>query len=189
MRLDLPSVRVVTDSDGLDTVIRDDTSVADPAGHHRVLFRELLASAMYVALVLLAALIAVPHDRLPPDGDIVRLMIGTAVGLLLAHWLAFRLAARITAEDGGWSPSAAQEAGAQLTGGFAVALVASVPFVVLEGAAAVAVSMLLLASLPAVTGVLIARLRERSWAYALTRGAVVLVVAVGVVALKSAVGH
>ena len=71
--------------------------------------------------------IAVPHERLPPDADIVRLMIGTAVGLLLAHWLAFRLAARITAEDGGWSPSAAQEAGAQLTGGFAVALLASAP--------------------------------------------------------------
>ncbi|MGS0684873.1 hypothetical protein ACVBEQ_06940 [Nakamurella sp. GG22] len=179
----------MSDSDGVETVSRDHQPGADLSGHQRVLFREFLASAMYVALVLLAALVAVPHERLPPDGEIVRLMIGTAVGLVLAHWLAFRLAARITAEDGGWSPSAAQEAGAQLSGGFAVALFASVPFVLLDGGAAVAVSMLLLASLPAVTGVLIARLRGRSWAYALTRGAVVLVVAVGVVALKSVVGH
>ena len=179
----------MTDSDGVETVGRDNESAADPAAHQRVLFRELLASAMYVALVLLAALIAVPHDRLPPDGDIVRLMIGTAVGLLLAHWLAFRLAARITAEDGGWTPSAAQEASAQLMGGLAVAVLAAAPFLVLDGTAARVGSLLILAALPAVTGCLISRLRGRSWVFALTAGGLVLAIAVGVVAVKNTLGH
>jgi hypothetical protein len=180
----------VNDPDGVETITAADRTRADAdARHRRVLARELLASAMYVALVLLAALVAVPHDRLPTDGDIVRLVLGTAVGLLLAHWLAFRLAARITAEDGGWSPTAAQEAGAQLTGGFAVALLASAPFVLLDGTAAVVVSMLILASLPALTGALIARLRGRSWAYAVSGAVVVMAVAVGVVAVKNALGH
>lgn len=161
----------------------------EPAAHRRVLVREMLASALYVALVLLGALIAVPTDRLPSDSDMVRLMLGTAVGLLLAHWLAFRLAARITAEDGGWTPSAAQEAGAQLIGGLAVAALAAAPFLVLDGPAARVGSLLILAALPAVTGCLIARLRGRSWVFAMTAGGLVLALAVGVVVLKNTLGH
>lgn len=162
---------------------------AEHDAHLRVLGRELLASALYVALVLLAALIAVPADRLPPDADMVWLILGTAVGLLLAHWLAFRLAARITTEAGSWTPSAAQEAGAQLVGGLAVAMLAAVPFLVLDGTAARVGSLLILAALPAVAGCLIARLRGRSWLFALTAGGLVLVLAVGVVALKNTLGH
>ena len=66
----------------------------------------------------------------------VWLILGTAVGLLLAHWLAFRLAARITTEQGGWTPSAAQEAAAQLAGGLAVAVLAAAPFLLLDGTSA-----------------------------------------------------
>ena len=127
-----PTVRDVAASN---TTLAGVTGVENGA-HRRALARELLASALYVALVLLAALIAVPADRLPPDADMVWLMLGTAIGLLLAHWLAFRLAARITAEDGGWTPSAAQEAAAQLMGGLAVAVLAAAPFLVLDGTAA-----------------------------------------------------
>lgn len=164
-------------------------AAAEHEAHRRTLAREMLASALYVALVLLAALIAVPDDRLPSDTDMVRLMLGTAVGLLLAHWLAFRLAARITAEDGGWTPSAAQEAGAQLIGGLAVAVLAAAPFLVMDGPAARVGSLLVLAALPAVTGCLIARLRGRSWVFAITAGGLVLALAVGVVALKNTLGH
>lgn len=159
------------------------------AAHRRVLAREGLASALYVALVLLAALLAVPSDRLPPDADMVWLILGTAVGLLLAHWLAFRLAARLTAEQGGWTPSAAQEAAAQLAGGLTVAALAAAPFLLLDGTAARVASLAALAALPALAGCLIARLRGRTWRFALTAGALVLILAAGVVAAKNTLGH
>lgn len=161
---------------------------SDPE-HDRLLLRELLASALYLTLVLLAALVAVPADRLPSDRRVVWLILGTALGLLAAHWLAFRLAARLTTEQGGWSPSAAQEAGAQLTGGMAVAVLAAVPFLLLDGDAALSVTLGLLAALPAVAGCLIARLRGHSWTFALVTGAATLVLAAVVVVLKNLVTH
>lgn len=65
--------------------------------HGRLLAREYLASALYLALVLLTALVALPAARLPEDGALVATLIGTALGLMLAHWLAFRMAAHLTA--------------------------------------------------------------------------------------------
>ena len=68
-------------------------SAADPDdAEERLAAREFFAAALYMALVLLAALVAVPTDRLPPDADVVGLLVGSAIGLTLAHWLAFRLA-------------------------------------------------------------------------------------------------
>jgi hypothetical protein len=157
--------------------------------HDRLLLREVLASALYLTLVLLAALVAVPADRLPSESRVVWIILGTAAGLLAAHWLAFRLVARLTTEQGGWSPSAAQEAGAQLTGGMAVAVLASVPFVLLDGDVALTVTLRVLAALPGLVGCLIARLRGRSWRFAVATGAVTLVLAAVVVVLKNVVTH
>ena len=137
-----------------------------------MLVREFLASTLYLTLVLLAALVAVPVERLPPDERLVWVILGTSLGLLLAHWFAFRLATRITTEQGVWSPTAAREAGAQLAGGLCVALLAAAPFVLLDGSAALWTSLLLLAALPAVAGLLVARLGGRTWAFAVTTGAV-----------------
>jgi hypothetical protein len=162
---------------------------AAQTAHRKLLARELLASALYVTLVLLAALVAVPSDRLPPDRRLVGIIVGSSVGLLLAHWFAFRLAARITTEQGDWTPPAAQEAAAQLAGGLSVALLAAVPFLVLEGSTALSTALWLLAALPAVAGVLIARLQGRSWTFALVTGAWVLLLALAVVLVKTALGH
>jgi hypothetical protein len=157
--------------------------------HRRALAREALASGLYVALVLLAALIAVPTEQLPSDAHMAWIVLGTALGLLLAHWLAFRLAARITTEQGDWTPSAAQEAAAQFAGGLAVAVLAAAPFVVLEAASARVAALAALAALPALAGCLIARLRGRTWLFALTTGVLVLILATGVVAAKNILGH
>jgi hypothetical protein len=162
---------------------------APSESHHRVLEREFLAAALYMALVLLAALVAFPVKRLPSDEIVVATLIGTAVGLVLAHWLAFRLAAHLTDEGGVWSGSAPQEAAAQVAGGVGVALLASLPFLVLDGADALRVSLLLLAAMPALTGLAIARLRGRSWLGAGIASAVVFAVAVAIVEIKAAVGH
>jgi hypothetical protein len=165
--------------------------VGTPRGeaHGRVLAREFFAAALYMALVLLAALVAFPVRQLPDDHVVVATLVGTALGLILAHWLAFRLAAHLTDEGGVWSGSAPQEAGAQIAGGVGVALLASLPFLVLDGAEALRVSLLLLAAMPALTGLAIARLRGRSWITSGIAAAVVFVLAVAVVEIKAAVGH
>lgn len=165
-------------------------SEADP-GHEegRLAAREFFAAALYMALVLLAALVAVPIDRLPPDEALAGLLLGSAIGLTLAHWLAFRLAAHLTVEGGFATESAAREAGAQVGGGVAVAVVAALPFLLLDGEAAVMGSLVLLAALPALAGMSIARLRGGSWLASLVTGAVVLTLAVVVVVVKAALGH
>ncbi len=155
----------------------------------RLAAREFFAAALYMALVLLAVLVAVPKDRLPPDADVAGLLVGSAIGLTLAHWLAFRLAAHLTEEGGFATESAVREAGAQVGGGVAVAAIASLPFLLLDGEAALIGSLVMLAALPALTGMAIARLRGRSWLPTIVTGAIVLALAVVVVLVKTALGH
>ena len=89
------------------------------AVHRRALAREFFASALYVALVLLAALVALPRDRLPTDHAVMATLFGTALGLVLAHLVAVRFAAHFTAEAGRAETPLIQEAGAGLGRGLA----------------------------------------------------------------------
>ena len=155
----------------------------------RLAAREFFAAALYMALVLLAVLVAVPTESLPSDEAVVGLLIGSAIGLTLAHWLAFRLAAHLTEEGGFAAQSAAREAAAQVAGGVGVAVLAAAPFVVLDGEAALTGALVVLAALPALTGLAIARLRGRSWLSSLVTAAVVLLLAVVVVLVKEGLGH
>lgn len=155
----------------------------------RLVAREFFAAALYMALVLLAVLVAVPSERVPSDESVVALLIGSAIGLMLAHWLAFRLAAHLTEEGGFAAQSAAREAAAQIGGGLAVATLAAIPFLLLDGQAALTGALVVLAALPAMTGLAIARLRGRSWLSSLVAAAVVLVLAVVIVLVKEALGH
>lgn len=157
--------------------------------HRQALRREFLASALYMALVLLAGLVVVPTGALPSDRAIAGTMLGTAVGLILAHWLAFRLASHMSDASGVSPGSAAQEAGAQVLGGLAVATVGAVPFLLLDGTAALRVSLFALSAMPAVVGLGIARSRGRSWLTSSLFALGVLALAIGVVLLKSALSH
>jgi hypothetical protein len=74
-------------------------------------------------------------------------------------------------------------------GGLAVALVASVPFLLLDGKDALRITLILLAALPAVTGLAVARLRGRSWVESVVTAGIVLGIAALVVAIKVALGH
>lgn len=173
---------------------RDGTTTTDPSpGHHdthrQILRREFLAAALYMAMVLLAGLVVVPTESLPSDWTIVAAMLGTAVGLIVAHFLAFRLASHLSDASGTWPGSAAQEAGAQVLGGLAVAAVGAVPFLLLDGTPALRVSLFALAAMPAVVGLGIARSRGRSWLSSALFTAAVLALALGVVLLKSALAH
>ena len=164
--------------------IEHDTDV----DHGRVVAREFFAAALYMALVQWAALVAVPTARVPNPGLVVQLLLGTAVGLVLAHWLAFRLAAHL-AEGGFAGAPAAREAASQVAGGLSVGVVASLPFVIFDAQTALDVAVLVLAALPALTGMAIARLRGRSWAASVLFGGAVLIAALAIVAVKAVVGH
>jgi hypothetical protein len=163
-------------------------STSASESHAQLVAREFFAAALYTALVLLAALVAVPVDRLPDDADLVghdggdgdRAGPGALAGLPAAH---------LTAEGGFGAASAAREAGAQILGGLAVALVASVPFLLLDGKDALRITLILLAALPAVTGLAVARLRGRSWVESVVTAGIVLGIAALVVAIKVALGH
>lgn len=148
-----------------------------------------MASALYLAMVLLAALVVTPDDRFPGDAAAVRLLLGTAVGLVAAHWFAFRLAARLTDAQGAWTPGAAREAGAQILGALCVALLGALPFVVLDGLAARRTALVVLAALPAVAGALIGRLNGRTWVSSLATASIVLGVSAAVVAVKTVLSH
>lgn len=161
----------------------------DFSGDVRVLAREFFASALYVAIVLLTALVALPKGRLPTDQSVVATMLGTAIGLILAHFLAFRVASHLTAESGVAPADVAKEAGAGLAGGLAVALLASLPYAVLDGDNALIATLMALAFLPALMTLAIARLRGRSWPSSLVASAVGLGVALLVVLVKYELGH
>lgn len=154
----------------------------------RLAGREFLAAALYMALVQWAALVAVPKEKIPASGTVVALLLGTAVGLILAHWLAFRLASHLS-EGGFAAASAAREAGAQVAGGLSVAVIAAAPFLLFDSATAIDVSVLILAAIPALTGLAIARLRGLSWTRSVIVGAIVLSVALAVVGVKASAGH
>jgi hypothetical protein len=74
----------------------DLATLADPA-----IVRESLTMGLYITISLLAVLSAKP----PGGGNsaVLALVWGTTLGLILAHWLAFQLTARLLA--GGRLPS------------------------------------------------------------------------------------
>jgi hypothetical protein len=55
--------------------------------------REAATMTIYVAIVLMAELAAIPVDDLPRGWSLLVLVWGTTVGLALAHWFAFSVAA------------------------------------------------------------------------------------------------
>jgi hypothetical protein len=157
--------------------------------HVRALAREFFASALYVAIVLLAALIALPKARLPSDTAVAATLLGTAVGLVVAHFVAFRFAAHFTAEGGVADTPVIQEAGAGLAGGAMVAVLAALPFAVWDGEDALIAALVALALLPALMGLSIARLRGRSWTGSILAAAIGFLVAALAVAVKYELGH
>jgi hypothetical protein len=152
--------------------------------HDRLLLREFLASALYLDIVLLAALVAIPDRDLPTDNEMVILMLSTAVGLLAAHWFAFRMAAHVTAEGGSWDQHARGEAFAQLLGGLSAALLASLPYLLFDAGTARNLALWVLAAVPAVIGLAIGRVRGRSWFRSSIFAMISLALASAVVFLK-----
>ena len=151
--------------------------------------REGVLMALYIGLSLLAVLLVSPS---PDEDDTAREVAATvfltALGLVLAHQVAFRLATRLV-NHGDLDAAARTALTAQRKAGLLVAVVAALPVLLLGGEVGLLVSELLMLGLVAVVGYAVGRAsgrtRWRSVTYVLT-----VVLAVGVVlSIKLAVAH
>jgi hypothetical protein len=98
------------------------------------IFREAVVMVLYVSVVEIAELAALPEDHFtgkttgPVGGALLAILWGTAIGLAIAHWFAFRLAApafrgeRLTSLD-------TKVGLAQVGGAVFVAVISSIPVV------------------------------------------------------------
>ncbi|MGH1565405.1 hypothetical protein [Mumia sp. DW29H23] len=150
--------------------------------------KEAATMALYVALCLLAALIALPEGG-AAHAHVLGIVWGVSVGLALAHWFAFRLSARLVgAGQIRWHD--VRSGGAQLTGAAFVALLASVPVLVLPESWELEAVETVLAVFISATGFAVARSGGASYLRAAVYAVAVLVVALAIAVVKNALaGH
>jgi hypothetical protein len=149
--------------------------------HSELEFRkEALAMALYVAIVLLAELTAVPEDITEALGTF-KIVWGTTLGLAAAHWFAFHLSSRLVA-SGSVRRQDAEAAVAQLLGALGVALLATVPLALLPASSELDVVRIVLALFLGFVGYAVARAggvpRLRSFMYSASVLAVALTIAI-----------
>jgi hypothetical protein len=137
------------------------TAARSEAHQLHELRREGATMALYVSVVLLAELAAIPSGELPKGWAMVALIWGTTVGLALAHWFAFTVASQ--AIGTGRLERQDLEVGlAGVTGALVVALVASLPEVLLPNRDAERVLLFIPASIIGLGGFLVARAGGRT---------------------------
>ena len=144
--------------------------------------------ALYVAICVLAALTAV-SDEATTELRVLAIVWGTTIGLALAHWFAFNVSSRLVRE-GTVRRRETEIALAEISGAAAVAIVATVPVLLLPKPIEYGVVRFVLALFIGVVAYEVARSsgadRVRSTMYALS----VLFVAMVVVVIKNfLLGH
>lgn len=148
------------------------------------LVREFFTMALYIALSLLAVTLVAPTTG---DGwPAAATMLLTALGLVLAHLLAFAMSSRLV--SGGLPDLAgARLLGVQAIAGAAVALLATLPVLVLPNPLGLQVAGVMLFVIIAVVGYWAARHSGASVMRSLVYVAVVAVLVCGVLAVKTLV--
>jgi hypothetical protein len=159
------------------------------SAHEVELRREASVMALYVAVCLLAALIALGEDA---DHGHVRafgLVWGTTLGLALAHAFAFRVSARLTA-GGQFGGADAQIVLAQLAGATFVAVIATLPVAVFGSTGEFDVVRTVLSVFIGAMGYAVGRLNGASRTRSLVYGGAVLLFAVTIAVIKNVLsGH
>lgn len=140
--------------------------------------------ALYLSLSLLAVLLALPsatHDPLGP-------LLLTALGLLVAHLLAFAISSRLVTK-GVLDGQARLAIAAQVVGGLVVVALATLPLLVWDAPSGLRVAEALMLALVAGVGYLAARQADVSRLRALVYVALVIASALVVLLVKSLTGH
>ncbi|MBI1378007.1 MAG: hypothetical protein GC157_11090 [Frankiales bacterium] len=166
----------------------EEADVAAPRGRpRREVVLEATTMALYISLSLLAVLLALPVAATDERLHAAAVVLGTGIGLVLAHHLAFRMSSRLV--DGGLlTPESVEVLTAQATGGLPVAVLAALPVLLLGQDPGLLVSELLLVLIVAAVGYRSARVtasRVRALGYVVG----VLVLASAVIGVKLLVGH
>ena len=155
------------------------------------LWREAVTMALYVSVIEIAELAALPeehfaHGRVtgPVGGALLLVLWGTAVGLALAHWFAFRIAA--PAFRGERPTRLDTYVGlAQFTGAAFVAAVSTIPVLVLSNVRGQEFTGDVPAAIIGVIGYFLARSAGRPRIAAAFYGVTALALGVLVAAVKS----
>jgi hypothetical protein len=159
--------------------------------HRTHLVREAATMVLYVSVVEIAELAAIPEEHFahgratgPVGGALLAIVWGTAVGLAIAHWFAFRVAAPAFR---GQSPTRldAQIGLAQLAGAIFVAAVSSIPVLVLNDVRAQETTGDVPAVIIGVIAYLVARASGRSQLPAVFYGITALALGVTVALVKA----
>ena len=159
------------------------------AAHRQERIREGVTMALYISLSLLAVMLALPRDAGPSSAESPATVVFlTSIGLILAHQLAFRLSARL-AHRGRLHAAHLDLLAAQLVGGLAVTAVAVAPLLLIQGRAGVIVSELVLLAFIAGAAYTAARMVPHSRLRSLAFTAGIVAIALGVLWVKSLVGH
>ncbi len=151
--------------------------------------------ALYTGVVVLATLIALPEDVRSGglvtghhDRFVVALVWGQTLGLALAHWFAFTLAAAGFRRGAPWRRDLIQ-GGVEIGGACLVALVTSVALLLVDERNDVVVAAYASGSIIALAGYGTARKAGRSVVGSLVFAGVVLVIGLSVATLKAWLGH
>lgn len=151
-------------------------------------YREALTMAIYVALSLLAVLLAVPWGNHETRAAAAVTVFVTGIGLLLAHMVAFGLAAQLF-EPYHRNPHLWKVLASQLSAGLLLAVVTTVPVALLPLDWGVTVDVALLLMFIGLIGFAIARDRGASVGRALVYVAIVIAVVAVVMSVKLLVKH
>ena len=159
---------------------------------HAEILREAVTMVLYVSVVEIAELAALPEAHLsnghvtgPVGAQLLAIIWGTAVGLAIAHWFAFRLAAnafrgdRVTGLD-------KQVGLAQIGAAMFVAAVSSLPVLLLDDVRAQEFTGVVPAVLIGIVGYLIARETGKSRFASALYGGTALAVGLLVATVKGA---
>jgi hypothetical protein len=165
------------------------SDLAPKSSHAVDVRREGYTMALYVSVCLLAALSAIGERADAGHLDVFKIVWGTTLGLALAHWFAFRLSSRLVAA-GRLGHHEKRVMAAQFAGALVVALLATVPVVLLPATAELDVVRLVLAAFVASVGYAVARHSGASIGRSLVYAAAILVVAGAVAVAKNQLsGH
>jgi hypothetical protein len=130
-----------------------------------------------------------PSGPTPARSTCSKITWGTTIGLAVAHWFAFRVSARLVAA-GELGRHEVHTAAAQLVGALAVALLVTVPVVLLPATAELDVVRLVLAGFVAAIGYAVARNSGASMRRSAIYAASILVIALAIAVLKNVLsGH
>lgn len=148
--------------------------------------KEAYTMALYVAVCLIAALIAMPEGE---EGHVIGIVWGITIGLALAHFFAFRVSARLVGA-GRVRSEDFKAAAVQLLGAAVVGLLATISALLFPESVELVAVELVLAAFIACVGYAVARVGGASPARAVISALIVLVIAVAIALIKNGLaGH